>query len=195
MLLILFVCGLQALGAEPTASPTPSAEPAQSSPSPPPGGTGKSGLLAVSGDFENGAAGWQISGQVVPDPVNAKNHVLSLSDKQIPAASAPLAIPDSVDAVTAHFRVLAPKKLKLNSDDDSELILRVRLYSAKYDSRITEVGVARSGRWKTITVHFSKIEELRHEFLIEALNSSGPFYVDDFSVTATTPAKHNSHPR
>ena len=86
-------------------------------------------LLASSGDFEQGAAGWKISGNVVPDPTDAKNHVLSLLDKTIAWTSVDLAIPESIHSVRVSFRVLVPRDLEFS--DGLKLLLRVRLYSEK----------------------------------------------------------------
>ncbi len=138
-------------------------------------------LLATSGDFEHGAGEWQFDGRIVPDPRKPANHVLALRG-EVASASAPLTIPESVDAVQVRFRVLAPTSLKLRFD--SKLVLRVRIYSEKGNSRFDELEITPSDHWQTISVRFSPVSEFRHHVLVEALNADGPFYLDDFCVTA-----------
>src|SRR5205085_9215113 len=69
-------------------------------------------LAGASGDFEHGTRDWQFDGQVAADPHDARNHVLALCG-EVPYASAPLALPPSVDAVSVRFRVLGPVGIKL----------------------------------------------------------------------------------
>ena len=148
--------------------------------------------LATPGDFEQGAREWELTGQILVDPLNPANHVMALrrNDVDLPSASAPLNIPDTVNALEVRFRLLAPKDLKLSFS--SKLLLRVRLYSAEDNSRIQELEIQRSPRWQMITVRFNSIGEFRSRVLIEALNSGGPFYVDDFCVIASKHEKRSS---
>ena len=143
-------------------------------------------FIETTGDFEHGIGDWELSGSaVVPDPLAPTNHVVALRGEP-PAASAPVRIPISVDAVEIRFRVLAPTSLKLRFE--SKLLIRVRLYSEKGNSRFVEAEVTASGQWQMKSLRLSPVGEFRHRVLIEALNSDGPFYIDDFCVT--TP-EHN----
>lgn len=142
------------------------------------------GLLATSGDFEHGSVDWSMTGEIVPDPVRASNHVAALHG-ELPAAAAPVVIPSSIDAVEVRFRVLAPRTLKLHGDP--KLVLRIRLYSKQGNSRFNEVEVAPSDQWQTKRVRILPVEGFRDEVLLEALNCDGIFYVDDFCVVASAP--------